>query len=300
MAGDDGLEAVDQLIEGRKSIFFGRVTRTCRPEVPVGVLAQLLPPLVEPIERLEEGDRVGDVDRDRHAQLASGTPQGVQPGIVDGNKTPSRVARPQPEQLPDLEPDSTRGDTLPQPGRLAVTEVHVGRPGVVVEATEHCDAPWQGRLPAVQLLSKPVTVPAVEIDDPRDTCLVQHPTELLRGPIRPRPGERGQTEMVVRVDGREPWPEDLVVGRPEHRPRAIVPKQQRIAAGRGRRPPVRHPLMPVSVMPRTNCRWATTNRMIIGARLTRAPAIISGHLPMNWPLKNASPTVTVYVGRSRR
>ena len=31
----------------------------------------------------------------------------------------------------------------------------------------------------------------------------------------------------------------------------------------------------------------------MGARLTRAPAIISGHLPTNWPLKKARPTVTV-------
>ena len=40
--------------------------------------------------------------------------------------------------------------------------------------------------------------------------------------------------------------------------------------------------------------------MIIGTRLTIAPAIISGHLPTNWPWKNASPTVVVYWSRSRR
>ena len=61
-----------------------------------------------------------------------------------------------------------------------------------------------------------------------------------------------------------------------------------------------HPFRPLIAMPRTKTCWAATNRMIIGATLTRAPAIISGHLPTNWPWKNASPTVVVYWSSWRR
>ena len=43
------------------------------------------------------------------------------------------------------------------------------------------------------------------------------------------------------------------------------------------------PFSPDRAIPRTKWRWAITNRMIIGAMLTSAPAIISGHLPTNWP-----------------
>ncbi len=46
-------------------------------------------------------------------------------------------------------------------------------------------------------------------------------------------------------------------------------------------------------MPRTKYFWATMKRMTIGRRLTSAPAIISGHLPTNWPWKKARPTVVV-------
>ena len=76
--------------------------------------------------------------------------------------------------------------------------------------------------------------------------------------------------------------------------RSVV-RQAQVGLGR-----CRHPLRPLTAIPRTNSCWARTNRMIIGARLTRAPAIISGHLPTNWPWKSASPTVVVYCGRSRR
>ena len=54
-----------------------------------------------------------------------------------------------------------------------------------------------------------------------------------------------------------------------------------------------YPFSPDNVMPRTKYFWATTKRITIGSRLTRAPAIISGHLPTNWPWKKASPTVVV-------
>ena len=60
------------------------------------------------------------------------------------------------------------------------------------------------------------------------------------------------------------------------------------------------PLIPVMAMPRTNWRWAMTNRTIIGMTLTSAPAISRGHLPTNWPWNRDSPAVRVKVSMSRR
>src|SRR4029079_19568668 len=71
---------------------------------------------------------------------------------------------------------------------------------------------------------------------------------------------------------------------------------ERQPGGRGRR----HPLIPVNAIPRTNWRWAMTNRTIIGITLTSAPAISSGHLPTYWPCNSDSPAVSVKDGMSRR
>ena len=46
MAHDDRLEAVDELVERREAVEVGPAGRARRPEVPVGVLAELLPALV--------------------------------------------------------------------------------------------------------------------------------------------------------------------------------------------------------------------------------------------------------------
>ena len=56
-----GLERIDDALERREP-------RTVA-EVPVGVGEQLLQPFVPLVERLEEGHRVGDVDRDRHGEV---------------------------------------------------------------------------------------------------------------------------------------------------------------------------------------------------------------------------------------
>ena len=60
------------------------------------------------------------------------------------------------------------------------------------------------------------------------------------------------------------------------------------------------PLIPVMVIPRTNCRWAITNSTIIGITLTSAPAISSGQRPTYCPWNSDSPAVTVRVSMSRR
>ena len=47
---------------------------------------QLLPPLVEAVDRQEECFGVRDMDRNRHFQSASGLPHWVEPRIIDANE----------------------------------------------------------------------------------------------------------------------------------------------------------------------------------------------------------------------
>ena len=99
------------------------------------------------VERLEERDRVGDVDDDREVQLGGGRPERVEARVVDGDEAAVRVARPQPEQLPDLEPARAPRGRVAQPRRLGLAERRVGRPAVVVEPGEDGD-PIRTRRPA--------------------------------------------------------------------------------------------------------------------------------------------------------
>ena len=94
VADDDGLEPVDQLVERREAVEIRAAGRAGRPEVPVGVLVELLPALVPCVERLEERDRVGDVDRHRDAELARGGPQRVQARVVDRDERARRRRAP--------------------------------------------------------------------------------------------------------------------------------------------------------------------------------------------------------------
>ncbi len=293
--GDDRLEAVDELVERWEPVRLGAPAGPRRPEVPVGVLAQLLVALVRGVERLEERDRVGDVDRHRQAELPRRRPQRVEAGVVHRHESAPGVARPQPQELPHLEAARPRRGAVPQPGRLHLPEVGAPGPHGVVETGEHRDAVPERR-PVLQLACEGVAPAAVEVHDRGDVRGVEGRRQLGRGPPVPAVREWGGAEVVVGVDGRD--------RRAGERGRVAGP-QARTAARRRRggdrpatrlavRPPeVPYPLSPDSVMPRTKYFWATMNRMIIGSRLTSAPAIISGHLPTNWPWKNARPTVVV-------
>ena len=108
----------------------GPVVRPGRPEVPVGMLVELLPALVRRIERLEECDRVRDMDHDRQAELGRGRPERVEPGVVDRHEPAVGVAGAQPERLPDLEATRPARGGVAEPGRLGLPEAGVACPAV--------------------------------------------------------------------------------------------------------------------------------------------------------------------------
>ena len=253
--------------------------------MPVGVALQLLPALVGLVERVEEGDRVGDMDRHGDAQLPGRGPERIETTVVDRHEPAVRAACPQAERLPDLEAAGARRNAVPQPRRLGLTERRVVSPALVVETREHRDASGQRPLPAVDLAPQPVTPAAVQVDDRLDPGQVERLGELgsgARGPV----AAECRPEVIVRIDRGKPRTRHVARDRPQPRPRPVA--RQRHLARR-----LAHPFSPLRAIPRTNNCCARTNSTIIGARLTRAPAIISGHLPTNWPWKNDRPSVVV-------
>ena len=91
-------------------------------DVPVGIREQLLQPLVRPVERLEEGDRVGDVDRDGDAQACRRVPERTEPTVVGHQQLAAVVTDPQTELLPDLQPARTGEDAAFELRRESVAE----------------------------------------------------------------------------------------------------------------------------------------------------------------------------------
>ena len=83
---DDPVEGGQDLVEGREAgLGVVRVRPARRPEVPVGMRRELLPALVALVERVEEGDRVGDMDDDGQAQARTDRPERVEALVVDGD-----------------------------------------------------------------------------------------------------------------------------------------------------------------------------------------------------------------------
>src|SRR3984885_12527960 len=81
MARDDSVAGGDQL----------RIAREIATvEGPVGMIAQLLVALIEAIDRAKEGDRIGDMDRDRDPEIAAYVPHGIEARVIDGDQLPCR------------------------------------------------------------------------------------------------------------------------------------------------------------------------------------------------------------------
>ena len=207
MPGDHRLEAVDDLVERAGSRARPAARRPARPEMPVGLRLQLLPALVGLVERLEERDRVGDVDRDGDGQLAGRGPQRVEPAIVDRDEPAigSRARRPSVFQT--FRPRAPAADTVPQPRGLRLAERRVVGPAVVVEAGEHRDAAGQRLLPPFDLAPQRLAPSAVEVDDaprrrPRPASAASSLGESARSSRRRTPTPRWLCASIAGNRGR--------------------------------------------------------------------------------------------------
>ena len=215
-AAQESGELVHQLDEGGEVGVVEGAGRASRVEMPIGVAMELFPALVEAVERLEEGDGIGDADHHRQTQFGGGGPEGVEARVVDGHQATVRVAHAQPERFPDLQaarPDRRR---LAQAARLGLAESAIDGDVGVVDTSEDGEALGVGILVAGDLGPEHVAPLAVEIDDRLHAGLVHRLDQLGDRAARPVAGEvaEGAAEVVVGVDHREARRRRCPVGRP--------------------------------------------------------------------------------------
>ena len=160
-------------------------------ERPLGLLEQLLEPLVAAVDGLEERDRIGRVDEHRAAPAR-------RPRRTPGRAARRRAARarrsssrmPEPEVLPDLE--AARAGVARAPQAL---DEHVGvearaADGAQVDVAERDEAAGVRAVVAVEVALELVAPEAVEVDDRLDAHLVEQSRSARRRRRPPRAARR--------------------------------------------------------------------------------------------------------------
>src|SRR5690348_9942652 len=164
VAGDQPLELLDQGGEGRKSRAM---------EMPVGVLAQLLPALIGAVKGLEEGHGIGYMDQHGHSQSGGSLPEVGQATVVDGNQAILTITIAQAQSLPHLEPPRTPVHTILQlPGHTSA-EVWLGDHSPVAMSEGH-EAIGVGTVVAIEIGLQLIAPHAVQVDDGLDIALVEN------------------------------------------------------------------------------------------------------------------------------
>ena len=105
------------------------------------------------VERIEEGDRIGDVDQHRQIQLAGSRPQRVESRIVHCHQRAVLIAHMQAEWLPDLQPlGTTRGLRAELRGGPLAEMIAMLRPLAPIDAAEDSEALGRGGLEMLEPL----------------------------------------------------------------------------------------------------------------------------------------------------
>ena len=161
---------------------------------------QFLEAFVGRVERVEKGDRIGDVDQHRDAEFAGGRPQRIEAGVVDGDQRPMLIADVQPERFPDFQPVRAARDLLAKAGCRPFAEtVAVLRPLRPIDAAEHVKAIGRVRLDRVEVAVQDVLAPtAVEIDVGDHARRVEHVEQFAHRALIPAAAKRlGKVIMGV-------------------------------------------------------------------------------------------------------
>ena len=185
---------------------------------------------------------------------AAAVPERVEARVVDRDEAAVGIARPQAEQLPDLEPARSPRGGVPQPGRLRLPERRVGGPAVVVEAGEDRDPIRIRRLPSLDLRRERVALAAVQVDDHLDARRVEGRDQLGRRTRRPVATEC-RPEVVVRIDDGILRLPNLVNRNAERRPRPEIGEAEVVSRHSGPR---------MTTWPR--CRGASGSQPRVSAR----------------------------------
>ena len=214
----EGLEGPDDPVEWWE--------RARVAEVPVGIREQLLQPLVRLIERPEEGNGVGDVDRHGDAEPGRRLPERSEAAVVGHHHVTPIVTDPQTELLPDLQPARTREHAAFKLRRESIAE-----PGLLgdgpVQLTEREEPVRMGRVVSLEVLPELVALQPIQVHDGGDVARV-HDVEQLRdigrGPSVV--GRQPPPEMVVGVDDGEPGPGHVVGGKAQGRTRPELAERE--------------------------------------------------------------------------
>ena len=177
----------------------GCVRRPRRPEVPVRVGVQLLPALVGRVERLEERDRVGDVDDDRDVELGGGLPQRIEPRVVHGHETTMDRARRRPSSFQTLRPRRPASTDVAQPALPPTRRTRGRRPSRRSPGRQRPHAVRDQAPASDRLCREHIALAAVQVDHQLDAGRVERGDELRRSTRRPVAAER-RAEVVVGVD----------------------------------------------------------------------------------------------------
>jgi hypothetical protein len=170
---------------------------------------QLLPALVGRVERIEEGDRVGDVDQHRQVQLAGSRPQRVESRIVHRHQRAVLIAHMQAEWLPDLQPlGATRGLRAKLGGGPLTKSIAMLGPLAPIDSAEDSEALGRSGLEMIEPLVQNLLTPAaVEVDIHAHIGLVERVEQLADRPLAPAAAEI-RAKVIMRVDHREARPCD--------------------------------------------------------------------------------------------
>ena len=166
---DEPPERRQQGVEPRHARGVGVVVGSDRPGVPVRVGEQLLPALVRRVERLEEGDRVGDVDDDREpAARRRSAHSGSSRGSSTATSRPSGSRARRPSVFQTLSPRAPRAtESRSRAASVSPNDGSVAQASHV-EARDDDDPVRRGRRPAVDLGRERLALAAVEVDDRLD------------------------------------------------------------------------------------------------------------------------------------
>jgi glutamine---fructose-6-phosphate transaminase (isomerizing) len=194
-------------------------------EPPRGHLGELLGPLVEAVQRLEEGDRVSHVDQHRQAELAGRGEDVAEPLVVRQHPSPGAVDDGQAEVLPHLEPAGAGCRGGGQVGDEPLGGPVLEQPSPVELGERH--EPAGVRLVVPLEVLRQLAGSAVEIDHGRDVVRV-HEVDQGRD-VGDQPGAvagEPPAEVVVHVHRRVRGPRHLGGGEPELGDRRVVGEPQ--------------------------------------------------------------------------
>src|SRR5450759_4673679 len=240
-------------------------------EGPIRVSVQLLPTLIEAVDRQEEGLRIGSVDRHRHLQGSDGLPHEVETRIVDTHPLLASL----------LAPEKTKGLEYLQPFRAGLVCVldpvglelgvpRIGRPGPCrfgeddetagVRGLQFADRVAQTRAIASRHVHHGPNVLAVH--DGKTIRRIHAEADRAR-----IPAARGEGDVSVKVDHRKSGARHVRLGNVKHALRLISLQRQGGVLGRAPCVPCLRPLR------RLFSRGAAVRRESAGAERHPLPAV---------------------------